>query len=254
MAGRDNDETKKVTKMLNYLAITEEIENTPKATMVEDHWSEEGVTEKADEDGVPKKKPYKWVMRRYWTPKFPSMTLDSIDIQEESAFWVADDVWRSHIYNIRCALESMPVKERFILWIDYDFFVLKDHPDTVKVAVDKYELGDEKRLKARKYHFWENHGVNLALSPAVQSFRFERDGFIQRHGLELKMGKFDFIPLDREVRYVEMNHSMMFDEEPFKSLEMEYFKKPTQMIAAEGQKRKREEMELDLPEVGPSVV
>ena len=221
------------------MTITEEIDDEKKTRMVEDH----------DEDGVPLKKPYKWLMRRYWTPRFNSMTLDSSDIQEESAFWVADDVWKSHIYNIRCAIDSMPMKKRIICWIDYDFFKLKDHPDTEKVAVDKYELGDEKRLKGRKYHYWENNGFNLALSPAVQSFRFEGDSFLQRHGLELKRGKFAFIPMDREVRYVQMNPTSYFDEEPFKSLEMDYFKNPSQMIAAEGQKRKREEQEAELPEV-----
>ena len=81
-------------------------------------------------------------------------------------FWVADEVWKSHIFNIRCAMEGMETKETMIVWIDYDYFKMKSHPETEKIAVDKIDPDDAKRIKTRKYHFWKNQGYNLALSPA----------------------------------------------------------------------------------------
>ena len=102
------------------------------------------------------KKPYKWVMRRHWSAKFPSMTLDSIDLQEESIHTVADEIFKSHIFNVRCALEAMEKKQTFVVWIDYCFFKIKEHEDTEKGAVDKHEPGEGKQLKAHMYHYLRN--------------------------------------------------------------------------------------------------
>jgi hypothetical protein len=55
------------------------------------------------------------------------------------------------------------------------------------------------------------------------------------------------VHLSRDVRYVEMDSSLFF-EEPWKTLELEYFKTPTRMMAEDVQKRKREEREANLPE------
>ena len=244
----EDEEMKKVNNLMSYLSVVKEIEDIPvaSAATLSTHWSEE--EENWDEEGKLLKKPYNWVMRRYWSAKFPSMCLDSIDLQEESIFTVADEVFKSHIFNVRCALEAMQEKQAFIVWIDYDFFRIKDHSETIKVSCDKYEPGKGKQLKARKYHYWKNQGISLALSPAVQGFRFERDGFIKRHGLELKTGNFNFVHLNRDVRYVEMNSARFFDE-PFKTMEIEYFLKPTQVVSTDIQKRRKEEMELNLPDV-----
>ena len=156
-------------------------------------------------------------------------------------FWVADEVWKSHIFNIRCAMEGMETKETMIVWIDYDYFKMKSHPETEKIAVDKIDPDDAKRIKTRKYHFWKNQGYNLALSPVIQAFRFERDTFIRRHGLELKLGNLPFTGLSRDVRYVQLNSKWILDEEPFKSLEMNYFRNPTRMMGEDAKKRKMEE-------------
>jgi hypothetical protein len=77
---------------------------------------------------------------------------------------VADEVWKSNIYNIRCTLEAMEHKEKFVVWIDYNFHHIKKDPKTQKVAVDKFELGEEKQLKTRKYQYWKNAGFNSAVS------------------------------------------------------------------------------------------
>ena len=240
----DPEETKKVTNLLSYMSIVKEIEDIPTGGS---SWREDDVTPLEVDDEEPSRRPYRWVMRIYESPKFPSLCADSIDIQAESVFCVADEVWKSHIYNIRCAVEAMEHKETFVVWIDYDFYRLKADPKTEKVAVDKFELGEGKQLKTRKYHYWKNAGFNLALSPAVQGFRFEKDGFIKRHGLTLKTGNLPFVHLPRDVRYVEMDSSLFF-EEPWKTLELEYFKNPTRMMAEDVQKRKREEREANLPE------
>lgn len=219
------EDIEEVNNMLNLLTTKEEIEKHKEA----------------------EKNPYRWVMKTFTSPKFPSLCSDSVDIEYESALDVADETWKSHIYNIRCAIHAMEPKQSFIVWIDYCFHRLKAHESTTKVQVDKYEPGEEKQLKTRKYHYWINQGYNLALSPAVQSFRFKGDDFLKRHGLEVKYANLPFVHLNRKVRFVETNKSF-FMEEPWKTLELEYFRNPTMMLDEDVQKRKREEREAHLPE------
>ena len=64
------------------------------------------------------------------------MCLDGIDLQEESIYTVTDEVFKSHIFNVRFALEAMEEKQAFIVWIHYDFFRIKDHEETIKVACE----------------------------------------------------------------------------------------------------------------------
>lgn len=233
------DEVKKVTNLMNYLNIVDEIENIPNASQVSNGELRYPDSEYTGEPGSS----YKWVMRAYHSAKFPSMTEESIDIQDESVYWVAEEVFKSHLYNIRCAMEGMEIKEPMIVWVDFDFFKIKKHPDTEKVAVDKIDPDDVQRVKTRQFHYMRNNGLNLALSPAVQAFRFERDQFVARHGLQLKLGKLPFTNLAREVRYLIMDTKWIFEEEPFKSLEMAYFKTSSRMMAEDAKKRKLEELE-----------
>jgi hypothetical protein len=95
----------------------------------------------------PSRGPYRWVMKIYESPKFPSLCADSIDVQADSICCVADEVWKSHIYNIRCAVEAMEHKEKFVVWVDYDFHHIKKDPKTQKVAVDS--LNWEKKNSSR---------------------------------------------------------------------------------------------------------
>ena len=118
----DPEETKKVTNLLSYMSIVKEIEDIPTGGS---SWREDDVTILEVDDEEPSRRPYRWVMRIYESPKFPSLCADSIDIQAESVFCVADEVWKSHIYNIRCAVEAMEHKETFVVWIDYDIYRLK---------------------------------------------------------------------------------------------------------------------------------
>ena len=72
-------------------------------------------------------------------------------------------------------------------------------------------------------------------------------------GLALKTGRFSFAKeVDQEIRYIEMKAELCM-EEPFRTLEIEYFTTPTQLMVEESKKRKREEDARDklmeLPEV-----
>ena len=84
---------------------------------------------------VDRDRKYEWVMQQ--TPRhlqitqFPSITWESDDIKECSAYHVADEVLKSHIYNIRCAMKSLSNPSPFIIWVDYDFFSIKDDPNTI---------------------------------------------------------------------------------------------------------------------------
>ena len=105
------EEMKKVTNLMSYLAFVKELEDIPVASVVTPSlYRSEEEEPSRDEEGKLLKKLYKWVMRRYWSAKFPSMCLDSIDLQEESIYTVADEVFKSHIFNVRCALKAMDEK------------------------------------------------------------------------------------------------------------------------------------------------
>ena len=241
------ENVKKVTRMMSDLEIIQGTQYpvVPIATMVDCPRRD-----LRDQFGEPIKR-YKWVMRRHYPSNFPSMALDSNDIQEESVYTVADEVWRSHIFNARLAMEATSLT--FIVWLDFDFFRIKDHPDTVKMSCEKLNLEEGKGVKTRQYHYLQNGGVNLALSPSIQCLKFEQDEFIRRHGLALKTGRFSFAKeVDQEIRYIEMKAELCM-EEPFRTLEIEYFTTPTQLMVEESKKRKREEEARDklmeLPEV-----
>ena len=193
---------------------------------------------------------YEWVMQQ--TPRhlqitqFPSITWESDDIKECSAYHVADEVLKSHIYNIRCAMKSLFNPSPFIIWVDYDFFSIKDDPNTIKVSTEKMELttgqaeDEEGRKKTRSFHYWRNQGRSIALSPAIQAFRFINDEFLIRHGITLKCEKLPFVRVDREVRYLEMDPKLFFTEEPWSTLEVAYFKTPNRMTAMAIKQKKRE--------------
>ena len=127
-----------------------------------------------------KKPQYQWVMVR--TPeklgvaKFPSLVWEGDDTQESSAYAVADEVWKSHIYNVRCAMEGMRTYQtgadgiptmkncspNFIIWVDYDFFRIKDHPDTKKEVTEKRELGSTNPQTARKKtRMFQSYGLGV---------------------------------------------------------------------------------------------
>ena len=219
-----------------------------------------------------KKPQYQWVMVR--TPeklgvaKFPSLVWEGDDTQESSAYAVADEVWKSHIYNVRCAMEGMRTYQtgadgiptmkncspKFIIWVDYDFFRIKDHPDTKKEVTEKRELGSTNpqtaRKKTRMFHYWTHKHCCLALSPAIQGFRFENDDFIKRHGITLKIGRLPFVHLDREVKYLTMDSELFFDE-PWASEELRYFKTPNRMTTDDIKKAKKErELKMRQEETG----
>ena len=83
------EEIKKVTNLMSYLAFVKELEDIPVASVVTPSlYRSEEEEPSRDEEGKLLKKPYKWVMRRYWSVKFPSMCLVSIDLQEESIYTV----------------------------------------------------------------------------------------------------------------------------------------------------------------------
>ena len=141
----DPADIKKVNNMLEYMTIVEEIESI--STADNSIRREDAVTPIEDEENEPSRGPYRWVMRIFESPRFPSLCADSIDVHPDSVCAVADECWKSHIYNIRCAIEGMSSPQKFIVWLDYDFFRLKNDPNTKKVAVDKLEPGEGKQLK-----------------------------------------------------------------------------------------------------------
>ena len=195
-------------------------------------------------------KKYEWVMQR--TPRhlsvtqFSSMTWESDDIKECSVYNVADEVWKSHLYNIRCAMKSLKNCPPFIIWIDYDFFLIKDDPETMNVSTEKIDFTTEKakdeepKKKTRSFYYWRNNGRAIALSPAVQGFRFVNDEFIKRHGITLKCEHLPFVHLDRKVRYLEMDPQLFFTQEPWANLEVEYFKTANRMTAMAIKQKKKE--------------
>jgi hypothetical protein len=88
----DPEETKKVTNLLSYMSIVKEIEDIP---IGGSSWREDNVTPLEVDEEEPSRGPYRWVMTIYESPKFPSLCAHSIDIQAESVYCVADEVWKA---------------------------------------------------------------------------------------------------------------------------------------------------------------
>ena len=205
-------------------------------------------------------KKYEWVMQR--TPRhlsvaqFPSMAWESDDIKECSAYNVADEVWKSHLYNIRCAMKGLKNCPPFIIFIIIIFFMIKNDPDTMKVSTEKIDFttsevkDEEPKKKTRSFHYWRNNGRSIALSPAVQGFRFVDDACIKRHGITLKCEYLPFVKLDRKVRYLEMDPQLFFTQEPWANLEVEYFKTANRMTAMAIQQKKKEKCSGDPDDQG----
>ena len=63
-------------------------------------------------------------MKYFDDVKYPSMSIDSEDISEESIYRSVDELLKSHLYSSKTALPCME-HDKLILWVDYDFFELK---------------------------------------------------------------------------------------------------------------------------------
>ena len=85
----DPADIKKVNNMLEYMTIVEEMESI--STADNSIRREDAVTPIEDEENEPSRGPYRWVMRIFESPRFPSLCADSIDIQAESVWAVADE-------------------------------------------------------------------------------------------------------------------------------------------------------------------
>ena len=167
--------------------------------------------------------------------KYPSLSLDSDDITEESIYRAADELLKSHLYSAKTALPCMTHK-KLILWIDYDFFELKKIAQ--KFSCERVEISDEGingEKKTRKYYYHVVNNEAFALSPAFQAFAFVGDQGISKFGISLKMRKFSFLP-ERELRYLELEAT----EEPFLSVDLEFFRKPAMVSPDEYRKRHRQ--------------
>ena len=126
--------------------------------------------------------------------------------------------------------------KKLILWIDYDFFELKKIAQ--KFSCERVEISDEGingEKKTRKYYYHVVNNEAFALSPAFQAFAFVGDQGISKFGISLKMKKFSFLP-ERELRYLELEAT----EEPFLSVDLEFFRKPAMVSPDEYRKRHRQ--------------
>ena len=84
-------------------------------------------------------KPYRMFMKYFDDVKYPSMSLDSDDITEESIYRSVDELLRSHLYSSKTALPCMG-RDKLILWLAYDFFELKKI--TEKLSCERIEISD----------------------------------------------------------------------------------------------------------------
>ena len=118
---------------------------------------------------------------------------------------------KSHLYTIYTAMqyahqvnpEQVP---SFVIWMDYDLDKLKLHPGTVKMTMQRMELGSdgEPSIKDRKLSYLRNGEHSYALSYCMQSLRFNGDEFLREYGLKMETGTFAFA--SRVIRYLLMKY------------------------------------------------
>ena len=118
---------------------------------------------------------------------------------------------KSHLYTVYTAMqyahqvnpEQVP---NFVIWMDYDLDKLKLHQGTVKMTMQRMELGSdgEPAMKERKLSYLRNGEHSYALSYCMQSLRFKGDEFLRDYGLKMETGTFAFAR--RVIRYLQMKY------------------------------------------------
>ena len=181
-------------------------------------------------------KPYKNYMMFHDNPRYPSITLDECDITEESVYRAADELLKSHLYSAKTALPGIGC-ESIIIWVDFCFFKIKER--SIKKSCERNELsteGAEVSKKHKKYFYFQFEDDILAISPSFQALCFTNDQSLAKFGVRLRSKRFGFLP-DRELRYLELSRT----EEPFLSVELDYFMTPSLVSPEEYRRRQREE-------------
>ena len=175
-------------------------------------------------------------MKYFDDVKYPSMSMDSEDISEESIYRSVDKLQKSHLYSSKTALPCMDY-DKLILWVDYDFFELKriaEKHSCERVEISEDGVSGEK--KTRKFFYHVYGGDAFALSPAFQALAFVSDRGISKFGVSLKAKIFGFLP-ERELRYLELERV----EEPFLTVDLEFFRTPAMVSPDEYRKRLRQQ-------------
>ena len=118
---------------------------------------------------------------------------------------------KSHLHTIFTAMqyayqvnpEQVPT---FVIWMDYDLEKLKLHQGTVKMTMQRMELGSdgEPVMKDRKLNYLRNGEHSYALSYCMQSLRFQGDEFLREYGLKMETGTFAFA--NRVIKYLLMKY------------------------------------------------
>ena len=175
-------------------------------------------------------------MKYFNDVKYPSMSMDSEDISEESIYCSVDELLKSHLYSSKTVLPCMD-HDKLILWVDYDFFELKRIAE--KHSCERIELSEDGmsgEKKTRKFFYHVYDGDAFALSLAFQALAFVSNKGISKFGVSLKSKIFGFLP-KRELRYLELE----MIEEPFLSVDLEFFSKPAMVSPDEYRKRLRQQ-------------
>ena len=181
-------------------------------------------------------KPYRAFMKFFDDVKYPSMTMDNEDISEESIYRSVDELVKSHLYSAKTALPCMGA-DKLIIWVDYDFFEIKRIAE--KQSCERVEISGEGvngEKKTRKYFYHVYDGDAFALSPSFQALAFVSDRGMSKFGVSLKAKTFGFLP-ERELRYLELERV----EEPFLTVDLEFFKTPAMVSPDEYRKRLRQQ-------------
>ena len=175
-------------------------------------------------------------MKYFDDVKYPSMSMDNEDISEESIYRSVDELLKSHLYSAKTALPCMGF-DKLLLWVDYDFFEIKRIAE--KRSCERVEISEDGvtgEKKTRKFYYHVYDGDAFALSPSFQALAFVSDRGISKFGVSLKAKLFGFLP-ERELRYLELERV----EEPFLSVDLEFFRKPAMVSPDEYRKRLRQQ-------------
>ena len=129
---------------------------------------------------------YKWNMGYNWNQVLPSLSSQTRAISEDSIYHLVDEVIKSHLYSLYTGLQHDEQNDlEFIIWIDADYFFIKNHPNMEKRSLDRFELNTAGKEKTRKYSYFYLEGLCLALSPALQNLKFYQSPGLEYFGLRL---------------------------------------------------------------------
>ena len=119
--------------------------------------------------------------------------------RQTSVWKAANQLFKSHLYMATGA--SWACAENLVIWTTVGDNVVRDHPETKRIQVDRVLIDGEERR--RPYDMMELGGVKYAMGPAMSALRFSDHPYWATIGLQFKEGQ---LPKLGRCKWIEVDY------------------------------------------------